>query len=115
LATGSASGQYYTVDPSNLLPLPGRSFLKIPSGQTSTHNLIRLLLSLGYQAQVLHPEPVGCDTCFGTRIMLPNNTVWITLPGDSTVFLQYSFVTEPVGSVLIVVWDESIPEQPHQS
>jgi hypothetical protein len=99
----------------NLLTLPSGSFLAIPSGQTSARNLICLLLSLSYQAQVLHPEPVGWDICLGTRITLLDNTVWITLPGDSTDFLQYSFVVEPIGSVLIVMWDKSIPQQPHQS
>ena len=99
----------------NLLPLPGGSFLAIPSGQISVRNLIRLLLSLGYQAQVLHPEPVGWDICLDIRITLPDNTVWVTLPGDPTDFLQYSFEGWPIGSVLIVMWDKSIPQRPHQS
>ena len=99
----------------NLLTLPGGSSLAIPSGQSSMRNLIRMLLSFGYQAQVLHPEPVGGDIRHGTRITLSDNTLWVTQPGNSTEFFQYSSVSWPIGSVLIVVGDKSIPHQPQDS
>ncbi len=78
----------------------------IPSSQISAQNLVCRLHSLGYHAQVLHPELLHRpDTIIGFSITLPDGSVWVTEPSDPTDFLFSPSEGWRIGSVLIVVWD----------